>query len=286
MKLSLLVVNYNTESFIVELLTSLTFQTLSKTEFEVIIVNNSQNSRLSLLLDEHGFDKVFQLHLYENKENIGFGRAMNVAFSYATGKHILLINPDVKMLQDDYLARLLEFANQNPDYGAISTQILNDDHHDGSTYYVYEFGQTLGFSGQICWFEGSLLLIRHEIFKKLNGFDSEFFMYCEDVDLCLRIKKMGLDLIKNYDPKVYHRGGASEPILDIDYYKRRISSQLLFAKKHYDKMLFDDLILLLNHKSKNRVRIYKLTSFFIKKHRRHLLKNQAMYQLSKTYLPS
>lgn len=284
MKLSLLIVNYHTEKFIVELLSSLSTQTLDKSQFELIIVNNSPSLLLSSFMDKHKFDDVFLLKLINSDDNVGFGRAMNLAFEYAKGEHILLVNPDVKMTQDDYLEKLLIFANQNPDYGAISTQILDDVGNDVSTYYTYEFGQTLGFDGQICWFQGSLLLIRHQIFKALNGFDPDFFMYCEDVDLCLRIKKIGLDLLKNEQLSVYHFGGASEPNHDLNYYKRHISSQLMFAKKHYKKSVFDELILSLNKKAKNRLNIYKTSSVFIKKHRRHLLKNQAMYELTKDYL--
>lgn len=284
MKLSLLIVNYNTELFICELLTSLLFQTLLTDQYELIIVNNSQNDNLILAIDEQKFKQKLPLTIYQSDANIGFGRAMNLAFSYAKGEHILLINPDVKLLQDNYLADLLDFAKQNPNYGAISTQILNSNQHDGSTYYAYEFGQTLGFDGEICWFEGSLLLIRQEVFAKLKGFDPDFFMYCEDVDLCLRIKKMGLELIKNNTLKVYHVGGASEPSHDKNYYKRRIESQLLFAKKHYGDDLFFKLIGQLNCKSRKRWYFYKITSLFVKKHHRHLLKNQVFYELSTPYL--
>lgn len=284
MKISLLIVNYHTEHFIILLLKSLLNQTLDKSKFEIIIVDNSPSPLLWSLIKEHEFDVIFSLTVVDSHENVGFGRAMNLAFSYAKGEHILLVNPDVKMTQEDYLEKLLIFANQNPNYGAISTQILDDTGRDVSTYYAYEFGQTLGFDGQICWFQGSLLLIRHQVFKTLNGFDPEFFMYCEDVDLCLRIKKMGLDLLKNEKLSVYHFGGASEPNHNLDYYKRHITSQLIFAKKHYDKAVFGQLINVLNKKAKNRVGLYQFSSIFIKKHSRHLLKNQAMYELTKMYL--
>ncbi|WP_049237797.1 glycosyltransferase family 2 protein [Moraxella canis] len=279
MLLSLLVVNYNTETYISKLLQSLSAQSLDKAYFEIIIVNNSQNDILDNILTANGFFDSYNIRLYDSGGNLGFGKAMNIAFDYANGNHVLLINPDVQMLQDFYLERLIKYALDNPNYGAISTQILDDNHNDVSTYYSYEFGRTMGFDGDICWFQGSLLLIRSEIFKKLMGFDVDFFMYCEDVDLCYRIKKMGLKLLKIDELKVYHFGGASEPNHDYDYYHRYLTSQILFAYKHYAEE-FTPLLERLYHKSKKRVAYYQFSSKFVPSHRRLLMKNQAMYDVT------
>lgn len=280
MKLSILIVNYNTESFICQLLASLKKQTLSQSLFEIIIVNNIQNDVMDNLLKSKGFYESFNLSLYQSQSNLGFGRAMNLGFKHAKGEHILLLNPDALMRQDDYLEKLLVTADKNPNYGVISTKVLDDDDNDTSTYYSYEFGQTLGFDGEICWFQGSLLLVRHDVFSQLGGFDSDFFMYCEDVDLCLRIKRLGLELIKNDELEVYHFGGASEPNQNYDYYERYYKSRFLFAHKHYSDRVFDELIAFWHIKSKKRLTYYCITAKLIKKHQRHLVKNQVMYDIT------
>lgn len=279
MKLSILIVNYNTEQFICDLLLSLENQTLDKFDFEIIIVNNVQNSKLDDVIESQKFKNKFTLLVVDSKDNIGFGRAMNLGFSYAQGKHILLMNPDIKMRQDDYLEKLLETAGNNPDYGAISTKVLDDNNDDTSTYYSYEFGQTLGFDGQICWFQGSLLLLRHEVFEKIGGFDNEFFMYCEDVDLCLRIKKLSLELLKNEDLEVYHFGGASEPSHNYDYYLRYYKSRFLFAKKHYQDDIFIGLVNEFYKKTRGRIIFYQILSLLSKKYQRHYLKNKVTYDI-------
>lgn len=279
MKLSILIVNYNTESFIKKLLLSLKNQTLNKNDFEIIIVNNVQNSKLNEMVDEGQFQNIFNLYVYDSGDNLGFGKAMNLASRYAKGEHLLLMNPDILMLQDNYLEQLLQCANKYPNYGVISTQILDDNKKDVSTYYYYEFKQTFGYDGEICWFQGSLLLIRPNIYQQLGGFDPDFFMYCEDVDLCLRIKKLGLDLVKINELSVYHFGGASEPNHDYNYYHRYIKSQILFARKHYKKEHFDNLICYLRKKSRSRIMLYFLTANFIKKHSQRLAKNKAMYDI-------
>lgn len=284
-KLSLLLVNYKTESYVLKLLDALSKQTLANTNFEIIIINNCQNSDLSLLISDCHFDKLLTIKIYENPKNIGFGQAMNQAFLYAQGEHILMINPDVNLLCDEYLEELLKFAQKYPNYGVISTQILNNQGQDVSTYHEYEFGQRLGFEeGDICWFEGSLLLIRSCIFEMMGGFDKDFFMYCEDVDLCLRIKQAGYGLIKNNALKIHHVGGGSQIQHTLDYYKRRVSSQLIFAQKHYDHALFKNIVESMYKKSKKRMWLYQISCLMFKKHRRHLLKNKAMYLLSRAYL--
>ncbi|MDO4449461.1 MAG: glycosyltransferase family 2 protein [Moraxella sp.] len=279
MKLSILIVNYNTEKFICDLLLSLENQTFHKSDYEIIIVNNIQNSKLDEMIKNHCFEDKFNLRIINSDDNIGFGRAMNLGFRCAKGEHVLLMNPDIKMRQDDYLQNLLNFAHKNNNYGIISTRVLDDNNNDTSTYYSYEFGQTLGFDGQICWFQGSLLLIRHEIFKQLDGFDDDFFMYCEDVDLCLRVKKLGLDLLKNDDLEVYHFGGASEPNHNYDYYLRYYKSRFLFAKKHYQDDIFADLIDKFYQKTRSRIVFYQILSLMFKKYQRHYLKNKVTYDI-------
>lgn len=279
MKLSILIVNYNTEKFICDLLLSLENQTFHKSDYEIIIVNNIQNSKLDEMIKNHCFEDKFNLRIINSDDNIGFGRAMNLGFRYTKGEHVLLMNPDIKMRQDDYLQDLLNFAHKNNNYGIISTRVLDDNNNDTSTYYSYEFGQTLGFDGQICWFQGSLLLIRHEIFKQLGGFDDDFFMYCEDVDLCLRVKKLGLDLLKNDDLEVYHFGGASEPNHNYDYYLRYYKSRFLFAKKHYQDDIFADLIDKFYQKTRSRIVFYQILSLMFKKYQRHYLKNKVTYDI-------
>lgn len=280
MKLSILIVNYNTEKFICDLLLSLENQTFHKSDYEIVIVNNIQNSKLDEMIKNHCFEDKFNLRIINSNDNIGFGRAMNLGFKYAKGEHILLLNPDVKMRQDDYLEKLLETTNKYPDYGAISTKVLDDNNNDTSTYTTYEFGQNLEFNDEICWFQGSLLLIRHEIFKQLGGFDDDFFMYCEDVDLCLRIKRLGLALIKNDELEVYHFGGASEPYKSYDFYHRYDKSRLLFAYKHYDKDIFIDIVSHLNAKTKKRLIYYKLLSILSKRYIKHFNKNKSMFDLT------
>lgn len=260
MNLSLLLVNYHTESHIMTLLNDVLGQSLPKDSFEVIIVDNSQSGTLETQLKYTHFAHL-NLHVISSAENIGFGRAMNLAAAKASGEYLLIINPDIRLHDPELLAKLLTQAS-DIDFGVASCRILNDNNEDVSTYYHYEFNDTLGYDGEICWFQGSFLLLKRSVFMELGGFDADFFMYCEDVDLCLRLKKIGLLLIKFDDLSVYHLGGASESFKDYAFYHRWYRSRFLFAKKHFDDKKFKELINKTYKKSIKRIIIYRVKNFF------------------------
>lgn len=281
MKFSLLIVNYNTESYIKALLDSLRDQTMSKSDFEIIISNNVQNDKLEEMIKSNGYFDVFNIKLIQMNDNIGFGRATNAAAALANAKHLLIINPDILMTDEQYLSSMYQFILNNPDYGVISSKILNDDGRDGCDYYTYEFSESFGYDNEVCWFEGSLMFIRVEIFKAVNGFDDDFFMYCEDVDLCYRIKKHGLQLIKNNELSVYHKGGSSEPNKDYAFYHRWYKSKILFMHKRYTQNEFNNFIKSLENSLKVKKLRYMALGAFSKKYKHKVLKTQVMLEIVK-----
>lgn len=279
MKLSILIVNYNTEEHVVVLLAMLTQQTLAKNDFEIIITNNVQNAKLATMASR--FTEQLNVQIVQSERNIGFGRANNMAAQQATGEHLLIMNPDIRMLQNDYLEQLYFEAQKHADYGVITTQILDDHHVDGSEFYSYEFNRTLGYEQQTCWFLGALLLMKPHAFRALGGFDPDFFMYCEDSDLCYRVKKIGLPLIKLNQLKVHHIGGSSEPNRGYDLHYRWYRSRLLFAYKHFSHEEFETLLHFLRSKSKKRILFYTILSLFvIERFRSRTIQWRAMLDLT------
>ncbi len=288
MKLSILIVNYNTEQFILNFLQDLQQQNLEPCNYEVIITNNVQNTVLEQTLKNLSEvdDKLLNIKIIQSEHNIGFGRAMNLAATHAKGEHLLIANPDLRMLQPHYLTDLLKSTELHPNYGLMTSQLINDDQEDKSEFYDFEFHETFGFTDQVAWFSGALLLIRKEIMQKVNGFDPDFFMYCEDEDLCLRIKKLGLPLIKNNELKIYHKGGSSEPYQNYDFFYRWYRSQILFAYKHFDSKKFNDLLISLAQKASWKAPFYKSLSLLIptKRHQFQYAQWSAMQNVCKKTL--
>lgn len=95
MKVSILIVNYNTENYIHDLLVSIIKQTITKEDFEIIISNNVQNNNLTQMIEKNGLDQGLNIKVLQMISNIGFGRAMNEAAKASCAEHLLIINPDV-----------------------------------------------------------------------------------------------------------------------------------------------------------------------------------------------
>ncbi|WP_201584158.1 glycosyltransferase family 2 protein [Psychrobacter jeotgali] len=276
---SLLIVNYNTEYYIEKLLNSILTQSMAESDFEIIISNNVQNDKLDQMLAKNHFFERLNIRLVPLSQNIGFGRGTNAAAQQAQAEHLLIINPDIILTDNDYLQAMWQFIQAHPDYGVISSQVLDDDGHDGSAYSRFEFTETFGFENQICWFEGSLMFIQKSVFEDIGGFDDDFFMYSEDVDLCYRIKKQGLALIKNNSMSVYHKGGASEPYRDYGFYNRWYKSKLLFMHKHYDQEQFAKFIDDLSKKQRIKRLRYRTLGLASPHYRQKIVQPQAMLDI-------
>ena len=150
MKFSLLIVNYNTESYIEALIYSLLEQTISKSDFEIIISNNVQNNALEEMISKNNFYDIINIKVLQIDKNVGFGRATNVAAELANGEHLLIINPDVLMTDNNYLSSMYQFIIENQNYGVVSSRILNDDGYEHLSHlnqfhilYIHHLDSTL-----------------------------------------------------------------------------------------------------------------------------------------------
>lgn len=259
MKLSILIVNYNTEQYIFQLLNSLFEQTLGSESWQVVVVNNTQNEKLNNTLSF--FQDKNNINIISSQKNIGFGRAMNLGASHAKGEHLLITNPDIIIKDRSFLQKLTEHLNNNKNYGAMTCQLLNEKGEDKSEFIDFEFHATLGLDTSPRWLSGAFLVVRSFVFKQIGGFDPDFFMYCEDEDLCLRIQRAGLPLVKVNELSLYHIGGVSEPVKSYDFFYRWFRSQILFAYKHFPKEQFQNLLIELKNKSLKKLKTYKSISF-------------------------
>lgn len=251
MKISLITVNYNTEKYIALLIKSLSSQTISKQDFELIIVNNSQNSILEDTCNETLYS--FNIKIIQSPENVGFGRANNLGSKDALGEYLLIINPDITVHDDSYLEQLYSFATDNPQYGIISTRVIESNGEDAHPSYSYAYGIHFDLPGNIASVIGALMLIKKTLFERVDGFDPDFFLYDEETDLCLRIRKLGYPLHQMDALSVKHFGRASETQkYKYDYWYKRQRGLYLFCLKHYSSEIFSNI--LKNDISKSRLK--------------------------------
>jgi hypothetical protein len=151
-----------------------------------------------------------------------------------------LLNPDSQLTEPDALARLCGALERNPRWGMAGSRILSMDGTDeirpafgypGDRHVRRDFSK---LPGQIAWVLGASMILRREVFAALGGFDPDFFLYCEETDLCLRLREKGHEVGFVSDVTVRHIGGASEQGRDpYEICKRKMTSMLLFRQKHY-----------------------------------------------------
>ena len=211
MDLSIVIVNYNVKEFLQNLIHSI-YKAGERINYEIIIVDNASDDGSVELLQE----KFPDVKLIVNSKNLGFSKANNIGMSVATGKYILLINPD-SIVQEDTFEKMISFFENTPDAGLAGCKILNPD---GTLQLACRrsfpgpwtsFCKVIGFSNlfpkskffarynltylnenetyEVDAVSGSFMMIKREVLEKVGNLDEQFFMYGEDLDWCYRIKK-------------------------------------------------------------------------------------------------
>jgi GT2 family glycosyltransferase len=246
LKLSVIIVNYNTKTLLRQCLKSVISHQSSVISYELIVVDNSSTDG-SVAMVEKEFPSV---KLIKNKENLGFAKANNQAIRFAQGRNILLLNSDT-VVYKGALDSMVEFLDNHPEVGVVGPKLLNEDktaqpsagrfpslpvvivmlfkeHFGGSRFVRASYDKIR----EVDWVMGAAMMVKKEILKKTGLLDENIFMYMEEVEWCYRIKKAGFKVYFYPQAKITHLGGASsrtgrqEPILNI--YKGLV----FFYEKH------------------------------------------------------
>lgn len=203
-ELSIIIVNYNGIKYLKECFDSL-YAKLKNISFEIIVIDNNSNDKSCSYIKEN-YPNVL---LIESKENLGFGSGNNLGVKYAKGEIILLLNNDTVLL--DSVEPAIEVLKTNENLGILTIKML-----DGDKQYVLSVGKfpsplkMLKFSFfnerrlefisgkfdsdiiyNVDWVTGSFMLMRKNDYDTILGFDPDYFLYVEDVDLCKRMTEAG-----------------------------------------------------------------------------------------------
>lgn len=233
MDISIIIVSYNTADLIVNCLRSV--MATHGDGKEVFVVDNASSDGSAAIVSKD-FPSV---HLVVNLENKGFAAANNQVLPHCRGRYIFFLNPDTEAMPDTS-RKALSFMEANPHIGLAGVKIVNPDgtlqksvsyRYPGQKYAT---GELKGLKGNIACVLGAGMIARGDIIRGIGGFDEDFFLYGEDQDLCLKIRKAGYEI--GYIPSavVVHLGGQSErhcPSENI--WKKKIEAELLFYQKHY-----------------------------------------------------
>lgn len=178
-----------------------------------------------------------EIRVLENRANLGFAEANNLAFAVAKGRFIFLLNPDT-VIEQNSIPSLMKILDARPDVGAVGPKLLNGD---GSrqvsarafpTALSYLFNLTglawryprsrffnrfdmLWWDGEneraVDWISGAAILTRRDVLAKVGGLDPYFFLTYDEVDWCHRVRKAGYVVWYTPAARIMHLDRQSEP---------------------------------------------------------------------------
>ena len=250
MKLSVVIVNYNVRPFLTACLDSVQ-RALDGIESEVFVVDNhSDDDSVEVVARDYQW-----VHLINNKENLGFSKANNMAIRQAQGEYILLLNPDT-VVAEETLRGVLDFMDEHPEAGGAGVRMHNADgtlapesrRAIPSPFVAAK--KMLGFSRRyymsyLSWDEpaqievvsGAFMMLRRQAINQVGLLDEDFFMYGEDIDMSYRLLKGGWqNWYLPYD--IIHYKGQSTSKSDFRYVHVFYQAMLIFFRKHYNHLSF------------------------------------------------
>lgn len=223
MKLSIIIVDYNAKKYIFECLKSIK-KNLKNINYEIIIVDNKSKDELKITNQElSDLDLAFDFKLLTLNSNIGFGGGNNAGARISNGEYLLLLNPDTLII-DDSVNKMLHFVETHKKIGAVVPLLYQEDGVTLQKSFFGKFQSLLGLtilrnnqqktdlSKEFLYSDivtGAALMIKKELFDKMNGFDENIFMYLEDDDLCKRIADLGYKNAVFCKAKIIHLEGKS-----------------------------------------------------------------------------
>lgn len=259
MKLSIIIPSYNTKKMLKECIRSIYRQTTAL-QYEAIVIDNASDYNIKKQI--HDLRQRFRrmnLRLLVNKKNLGFAKACNQGIKQAKGELVLFLNSDtvvidkslqkaVNILDSDKKISILGCQLRNPDTSIqpsagffpklrqiifmmlflddlpLIKKIIKPFHQNNRLFYEH--------THEVDWVTGAFLLCRREVFKKIGGFDEDFFMYAEEVDFCFRAKKAGFRVFYTPQASILHYKEASPRPVSRKAILAEFRGLKIYFKKH------------------------------------------------------
>ena len=264
-KLSIIILSYNTKDLTIKCLESLIDQydkQLDESELEIILTDNASTDETIEAIQNSEF-RIQNFKLIQNKENYGFSKGNNIASKNVKGKYILFLNSDTQVKDKGFLD-MINFMDKNSQIGILGGKMTNANGSPqlsaGKFYNLFNLflmlfgGERLGLVRsspdkvtKVDWVSGACMMVRADVFKEIKGFDENLFMYMDDVELCFRAKKNGFLTYFYPNLKIIHeeRGSSDKTFAIINIYK----GILYFYKKHKTYWEYNLVKILLNAKA-------------------------------------
>lgn len=226
--ISILIINWNSKDYLEKCL-SIIEKTCQDLYLQIIVVDSGSFDGCEKVVKKFKSVKFIQ-----SDENLGFGQANNVGFKYVKNDLLLLLNPDTE-IKPRSIHVLIEALQKLPQAGIVAPKLLNSDgsiqrtcvraaptplncFFDAAILQKFFPNSSLWGSSKVFTssrpveveaVSGACMLLKTETFKRVGGFTKDFFMYGEDMDLCAKVRRIGLKIYHVPDAIVVHHGGCS-----------------------------------------------------------------------------
>lgn len=287
-ELSIIVVSYNVRDLLLNCIKSI-INTVANIDYEIIIVDNASDDGSAAAVRE----AFTQLQVIANRENLGFASANNQGYAVSKGEFLLLLNPDT-VAKPNAIKTVVDFLRKTPDAGMAACRLLNPDgslqksirplpsikeqilrallldHFLYRGYWNTTYYRSHSFAIGYC--TGAYMMIRREALSEMHLLSPEFFMYSEEKDLALRLRKRGWKTYFVPFGEVIHYGEQSTSQTEEKMFLELQRSQVKFFWRHYKNfhawalaltwglVLFSNLItsipLILSSKGQRRLKLF------------------------------
>jgi len=251
---SVIIISYNSGSLLPSCLHSI-YRAFDGIDGQVIVLDNGSPEPLPASLKSN----YPQVRWLESEKNLGFGKACNRAAQEALHPYLFFVNPDTIVSKDTFSA-ILDYIQTKPSAGIVGCRILNGD---GSLQWACRRSfpspmaaiyKTLGLAAlfpksrrfgaynltyldpeqpaEVDAVSGSFFCLRKELYEEVKGFDEDFFLYGEDLDICYRVQQAGYPNYYFPGTSIIHFKGQSSKTRLIRSYVDFYQAMLIFARKH------------------------------------------------------
>ncbi len=279
--LLIIIVTFNSESQIDICLESIFKSKTAGTDYKVVVVdNNSEDSTVKKIKSKYQKNiKDETISIIQNRQNIGFSKAVNLCLKNKKFDYYLLLNPDMYVLEDTIVDAITLCKDTGSSIVGVSTS--NENGSKSGSYFrfpnlcvgIFDFTNLRKLSRSDYWHKyfyyedldtfpthvdvvtGGFMLIKRSVVERIGGMDESFFMYLEDVDYCLRATIAGFKL-SVVEKSIVHIGGASSSNREKTNHKSWIRSRKIYYFKHHSLLsniiiqplfLIDDIIIAIMH---------------------------------------
>ncbi|MEQ9218648.1 MAG: glycosyltransferase family 2 protein [Cyclobacteriaceae bacterium] len=282
-RVSVSIINYNCAQYTSACIQSILEKTVD-TKYEIIVVDNDSGAEdLSELKSK--LPDLPNLKLIESKQNLGFAGGHMLAFEQCQSDYFFVLNSDC-LLMNNTIGILADHLDQHPDVGLVTGQMHNwEGERQNSFGYLPSLAKSLLGTGlarlinprqlplkkayeqplDVPYVTGSAMFFRTATLKEIGGLDTGFFLYCEEEDIAMRIKKSGhkVQVIPEAQFKHYHGGSTNE--------REDMEKKLIFLREYYISFfrllgkhysILSQCLFMIIHFFKNLKKVFKHKNYF------------------------